>query len=305
MNEGILRILITQKCMYNCFFCHKEGVNEKKDKKLNKDDIVFLFKVYNSQFNKNAIRFSGGEPLERDDIEDIFKFLYRNGASVRVTTNGYLLNQKESICKYLKKINISIHSLDKEKYKKIINRDVDINDILNSIKSIREKYPDLDIIIDVTLVKGINTDKDDILGFIELAKRLKIKIKFVELFLKKKDYLYEIEKVKQILKDNNFVKKREFTRKVEYKNGDTTIYLAKCFCNIECNDIKKGEFCNKYNDLFITPDGKIRICRLKDTEIDILQELKEKNEEKLLAKLNQAYDIMGKGCLAEEENVWN
>ena len=73
MNEGILRILITQKCMYNCFFCHKEGVNEKKEKKVNKDDIIFLFKVYNSKYNKNVIRFSGGEPLERDDIKDIFK----------------------------------------------------------------------------------------------------------------------------------------------------------------------------------------------------------------------------------------
>ena len=305
MNEGILRILITQKCMYNCFFCHKEGVNEKKEKKLNKDDIIFLFKVYNSKYNKNVIRFSGGEPLERDDLKDIFKSLHQNGCSVRVTTNGYLLSQKESICKYLNRINISIHSLDKEKYKKIINRDVDINNILDSIKTIRENYPDLDIIIDVTLMKGINTDEKDINEFIDLARRLKIKIKFVELFLKQKDYLYEIDKVKKILKENNFIKKRVFTRKVEYKNEDITIYLARCFCNLKCNDMKKGEFCHKYNDLFITPDGKIRVCRLKDTEIDILQELKEKDEQKLLDKLNQAYNLLGKDCLAEGEDIWN
>ena len=83
------------------------------------------------------------------------------------------------------------------------------------------------------------------------------------MFLKQKDYLYEIDKVKKILKENNFIKKRVFTRKVEYKNEDTTIYLARCFCNLKCNDMKKGEFCHKYNDLFITPDGKIRVCRLK------------------------------------------
>lgn len=305
MNEGILRILITQKCMYNCFFCHKEGVNDKKEKKLNKEDIIFLFKVYNSKYNKNEIRFSGGEPLEREDIEEIFKSLYEKGCSVRVTTNGFLLKQKADICKYLSRINISIHSLDKVKYKNIINRDIDVNDIINSINSIRGKYPNLDIILDVTLIKGINTDEKDILSFINLAEKMKIKIKFVELFLKEKDYLYELDKVRKILIEKNFIKKRVYTRKVEYKKGDTTIYLARCFCNVKCQNIKKGEFCHKYNDLFITPDGKIRICRLKNTEIDILQELKEKNEQKLLIKLDEAYGLLGKECFAEGEEVWN
>lgn len=304
MNEGRIRILITQDCMYNCFFCHKEGVIEKKEKKLEKEDIVFLYKVYNKHFKKDEIRLSGGEPLERNDIEDIVKSLYQAGCKVLVTTNGYLLKQKKSICKYIKRLNISIHSLNKKKYANIVNSKVDINAIISSVSDIRKEYPELDIVIDVTLLKGINTEEEDIEEFLTLAKEMNVKIKFVELFLKNKEYLYELSKVEKILENNSFQEKSKYIRKTEYIKDDNIVYLAKCFCNLQCENMKKGLFCNKYNDLFITSDGKIRICRLKNVEIDIINELKEKNEKKLIAKLEEAYSLLGNKCLSEEKQIW-
>lgn len=58
MNEGMIRLVSTSQCMYNCFFCHKEGINDIRQNYINKDDISFLYKVYNQFFNKDEIRIS-------------------------------------------------------------------------------------------------------------------------------------------------------------------------------------------------------------------------------------------------------
>lgn len=58
MNEGMIRVISTSECMYNCFFCHKEGINDTRKNCIDKDDISFLFKVYKKYFNKDEIRIS-------------------------------------------------------------------------------------------------------------------------------------------------------------------------------------------------------------------------------------------------------
>lgn len=304
MKEGIIRILITQQCIYNCFFCHKEGLQERREDQLNKDDLVFLYKIYNKYFGKNELRISGGEPLVREDIYEITKSLHEEGCKVSLTTNGCLLKDKIKVCENLEKLNISIHSLDAEKYKKITNTNINIEEIIENIKSIKTKYPKLKITIDVTLLKGINTDKEEILNFIKLAEELDVKIKFVELFLKQKDYLYEINNLENILLSYGFSKSNEYIRKVEYTKQNTKIYLAKCFCNIDCAPQSKKEFCNKYNDLFLSPDGKINLCRLGKKEIDILEEIKNRDEKALLEKLNLAYKKLGENCQIKGEKIW-
>lgn len=239
----------------------------------------------------------------RKDIIDIVRCLYKENAKIYLTTNGYLLNKQIEICKYLKKLNISIHSLDNEKYKKITGTNVNVEEIIQTIKDIKKIYPNLDITIDVTLLKGINTDVD-IDRFINLSKELKIKIKFIELFLYSKDYLYEIEKIRSKLLQLGFIKTNEYVRKIKYEKESSQIYTAKCFCNLEENVGLNGKYCNLYNDLFIAPDGKIQLCRLQNNEVDILQELKSRNENELLKKIKYAYEVLGENCPINGGKTW-
>ena len=239
----------------------------------------------------------------RSDIIDIAKELHKENARIYLTTNGYLLNKQIEICKYLKKLNISIHSLDNKKYKKITGTNVNVEEIVQTIKTIKRTYSNLDITIDVTLLKGINTD-EDIERFIELSKDFNIKIKFIELFLYSKDYWYEVEKVRSKLLAAGFIKTNEYVRKIKYEKEGAQIYIAKCFCNLEENTGASGKYCNMYNDLFISPDGKIQLCRLQKKEIDILQELKSRDENGLLKKLNNAYEILGEKCPINGGKIW-
>lgn len=57
-----------------------------------------------------------------------------------------------------------------------------------------------------------------------------------------------------------------------------------------------NSFCNANNDLFITPDGKIKMCRNNTTTIDILNEIKNKDANKLKQKFELANEMLGKTC---------
>lgn len=303
MNEGIIRLITTSDCMYNCFFCHREGIKDKRSIMMNVEDIIFLYKIYNKYYGKDEIRISGGEPLMRKDIMDIAKGLYEVGCNTYLTTNGYLLKVKSDICKYLKKINISIHSLNNNKYREITDTNVNVDNIINQIKKIRNEYPKLDIIIDTVLLKSINTD-DNIDKLIKISEELEIKIKFVELFLNNKKYLYPLEELETKIKDKGFKKTMTYIRKIKYQRDNAQIYIAKCFCNINQDNQRFSDYCNKYNDLFISPDGRVQLCRLCDKEINILYEIKNRNEKELIGKLDKAYQLLGKNCLVEGGNIW-
>lgn len=299
-NDGIIRVLVNQECMYNCFFCHGEGIERKCKEELTPEDISFLFLVFNKNFNKNDIRLSGGEPLLRKDIIKIVEELKNVNAKIFMTTNASLLDEKKEICQYLDKINISIHSLKKEIYKNITDTNIDVNNILETIKTIRKDFPQLVITLDITLLKGINTNKEEIEDYIKFGEDNKVYIKFIELFKNEKELLYHIELIENILKEKEYKKRTEYIRKTEYIKKDNKVILSKCFCASNEDNIELGNECKNHNDLFISSDGKISVCRLDNYEIDILKEIKQRTEKELVDKINEAYSKLGNYCLEGE-----
>lgn len=56
-----LRIVLTQDCIYNCNFCHKEGMKKYEVAKLTPEDYSFLFEVCKETFNWDEVTLTGGE----------------------------------------------------------------------------------------------------------------------------------------------------------------------------------------------------------------------------------------------------
>ena len=104
-NNGIIRILVNQECMYNCFFCHKEGIERICKQELDIQDILYMVKEMKKIYNKAEIRISGGEPLLRKDIIEIAKKISEEDIKVLITTNGSLLKEKEEISRKIKRFN--------------------------------------------------------------------------------------------------------------------------------------------------------------------------------------------------------
>ena len=72
-----LRFLVTQACNYDCVFCHKEGLQSSKKALLFAEDYRYLFKVAKEHLGWTTTTLTGGEPLVRNDIENIIAELYK------------------------------------------------------------------------------------------------------------------------------------------------------------------------------------------------------------------------------------
>lgn len=123
-NITYLRISVTDKCNLRCTYCMPaEGVQPKSHNDiLSHEKIVEAAKVAVSLGIKK-IRITGGEPLIRKGLLSLIKQLkqIQNIEELTLTTNGVFL---ESIAKPLKdagidRINISLDTLDGEKYKQL------------------------------------------------------------------------------------------------------------------------------------------------------------------------------------------
>ena len=160
--EKSLRLILTQECTYNCSMCHKEGIHSKKENLLTNEDFAYIYEIANKEYGINKVNLTGGDPLLRDDIQDLLIKLKQKNAKITMTTNGYLLDKNIEIGNLLNKLNISVHSLNKEKFEELCGKKDSFEKVINNIKMFRAQYPTLNIGINTTIIKGINSDEKEI-----------------------------------------------------------------------------------------------------------------------------------------------
>lgn len=291
-----LRLLVTQKCCYQCLFCHGEGLQSNKNDGLNADDFGYLFEVTKNNFGIKTVTLTGGEPLVRKDVSEIARTLKDQGARITLTTNGMLLEDNIGIGEYLEKVNISFHVANKDKYEKIVARKDSYDKALRGIRLLREKYPKLKIVINSTCVKDLNYSRQELINLIKFAEDINASIKLVELFPPHSRGYVNLRDVGSAIIKLGFKKLNTEVRKLNYANGTIKISLTRIFCAMAMESNNPGEFCNHNNDLFVSPDGQIKPCRNNPCEFNILNEIKNRDEKGLSDKIEQSFIFLGKDC---------
>ena len=171
---------LSDRCNYSCEFCPRNSDFKKKlDLDLNKADVKFPFSAYKEIINEGrennlfSVSFStGAEALIKEDLIDFLNYARRNEiVDIRVTTNGFLLNEEKIKCLVDTEttfLGISIDAYKPQTYMKLRKHDLNrvINNIMNLIdykQKIGKKFP----IIRVSFVKTKeNIDEmEDFLNF--------------------------------------------------------------------------------------------------------------------------------------------
>lgn len=292
-----IRFLLTQRCTHKCNFCHKEGVNAQKSEFLDVEDINFIFNTARLCLGFESTTLSGGEPLIRRDIIEIVKRLHENLGKVTITTNGFLLAKKIHIGNYVNRVNISIHSLDEKTYDVLSGRRNAFHEVIYGLNKFRDLFPMLDIRINTTLVRGVNSDEKVVNELLSFASRLNASIKFIEMYPSTSDQFVPVSVIEEFLLNKNFYPIVSTIRKKNYYNGIIEVGLTKIFCATINSQPNPGTFCAKNNDLFVSPDGTIKPCRHKLFEVNILPETKSRNVEGLHQKLLLAYSSLINECV--------
>jgi GTP 3',8-cyclase len=176
-----LRISVTDRCNFRCSYCMPLDEYEWIDKKeiLTFEEITRLAIIFVG-LGVEKIRLTGGEPLVRQNLDRLVKQVSAiNGLKdLCLTTNGALLAEKIASLKEagLRRVNISIDSLDPDKFKQITKRG-DLGKVLEGVFAAKkhELHP---IKLNAVIERGVNDD--DIIPLVEFSREHGFAIRFIE-----------------------------------------------------------------------------------------------------------------------------
>jgi len=155
-----IRFSITSKCNYNCIYCDQEGFIP-KTAELTVDEITKLCKILAEILKVTRIKFTGGEPLCREEVTQIIKNVAELGLykDISLTTNGYLLYDKaEDLFKAgLNRINVSLGTLKPNVYKELYGID-GLGKVLKGLEKAKQVGFN-PIKLNFVLLKGINDNE--------------------------------------------------------------------------------------------------------------------------------------------------
>src|SRR5436190_8726845 len=123
-----LRLAVTDRCNLRCFYCMpEEGIHYLPKKEvLTLEEIERLITLM-GQMGISKIRLTGGEPFVRTDLMQLIRRIVEIDGiqSLHLTTNGVLTGQHIPELKKLgiKSVNLSLDTLDAERFHKITRRD--------------------------------------------------------------------------------------------------------------------------------------------------------------------------------------
>ena len=285
-----LRISVTDRCNFRCQYCMPEEGMEwtPREDLLTFEEIERLAKLLVHRFGIESIRLTGGEPTVRANLKKLIEKLAKLDVDLSLTTNGATLPlvAQDLYEAGLNRINISLDTLDPERFKSLTRRD-NLKQVLQGIEAAKAVGFD-PVKINMVVMKGINDD--EVLDFISYGRENNVVIRFIEFMPLDADEVWEKSKVmtqdeilalitphydlEPVFRGSSPAARWKFTD----GSGEIGIIatVSEAFCDA-CDRIR------------LTADGKFRNCLFAIKEFDVRALLRENvDDEELVELFSQA-----------------
>ena len=274
-----LRLSVTDRCDLRCTYCMSEKMTF-----LNKKEVLTFEEMYKlcSGFIKvgiKKIRITGGEPLVRKGIMDLFEMLKPHLSTdldeLTLTTNG------TQLCKYAKqlftngvrRINVSLDTLDPVKFK-LITRIGNLQDVLTGIEAAKDA--NLRVKINCVALKNINENEVD--KFINWCIEKDFDLTFIETMpmgdIGNENRLNHFLSLDELKKN---ITQRYDLEDISFSTGGPARYSK-----ISGSDIKLGfitplshNFCSSCNRVRIDATGVMHQCLGQSNSLDFRKILRD------------------------------
>lgn len=283
-----LRISVTDRCNLRCIYCMpEEGIKLfPHNEILSYEEIIRVVEA-SKIIGIDTVRVTGGEPLIRRNLPYLIEKIneIEGIKDLAITTNGILLEKllPELVKSGLKRVNISLDTLKKERFFNITRHD-GLNNVLSGIDKCLELGLS-PVKINMVVIKGLNDD--EIIDFVKLTETKPFIVRFIEYMpwgvIEKWDEkkVMKAYEIKEII-EKHFGKLIPST--ILSKGPSENFYINGFKGQIGFINPVSDHFCGKCNRIRLTADGKLRLCLFSQKEIDIKTKLREQASKEELAK---------------------
>ena len=280
-----LRVSVTDRCDFRCTYCMSEDMEflPKKDV-LSLEELDRLCSTF-IDLGVKKLRITGGEPLVRKNIMQLFKNLGkkigRGLEELTLTTNGSQLDRyaEDLFNCGVKRINISLDSLSKKKFKSI-TRNGDLDKVMKGIMA--AKKAGLKIKINTVALKGINDD--EILKLVNWCGENKFSLTFIEVMPMGEIGEKRINQYMPLTEVKNLIQKKYSISEDSFRTSGPAKYVHCHETNQKIGFIAPHthNFCELCNRVRITCTGEMYMCLGQEDKADLKTPLRKSENNQLL-----------------------
>ena len=269
-----LRISLTDRCNLRCVYCMPEDMVFRPRAELLQDDEILLIVRAATEIGFNKFRLTGGEPTIRHNVVNLVRAIAAipGVEELTMTTNGVLLRRLAHPLAEagLQRVNVSLDTLDAGKFRRI-TRWGRLEDVLDGIKAAEEAGL-TPIKLNAVVVRGYN--EEDVVEIARLSYEWPWQIRFIEMM--------PFGDVATFAR-NAVVTTQEMIAQIEAAlgplrlvnggklDGEARLYqLEGARGVLGFISTVSQPFCASCSRARLTADGKLRLCLLRDKEVDLL-----------------------------------
>ena len=273
-NIHYLRISLTDHCNLRCLYCMPEDMTFRPNAELMQDDeILTLLRLFTS-LGFDKIRLTGGEPTIRAHVVDLVREMAATPGvkSLSMTTNGVLLGKLAAPLKEagLQRVNISLDTLNPALFKSL-TRWGKFEDVWKGIQA-AEAAGLTPLKLNTVVVRGYNLD--DVVPMANLTYEHDWQVRFIEMMPFAGQTDFQTSGVVSGAEILDLVSTRlEQPQLLNHGilDGEARLYrLPGAKGTLGFISSVTNPFCAGCTRARLTSDGKLRLCLLKEKEVDLL-----------------------------------
>ena len=260
-----IRISLTKRCNFGCVYCHDEGLGPvarpraPHGEEMTPAEVERIVRTAR-EFGIRSVKFTGGEPLVRSDLEEIIDRSVEEIADVSLTTNGSMLERRAEALRDagLKRVNVSIDSIDPEQFRTI--RKGSLAPVLRGIREalrVGLKPVKLNMVVFRPTLANIPR----MIDFVGETEGLKLQlIQFMPELVTHPEWMVDIESVKAWLEAHSTrVLVREMHHRRVYFFREAEVELV--------DPVFNTEFCANCHRIRVTHQGELKGCLNRNDDL--------------------------------------
>jgi GTP 3',8-cyclase len=278
-NIHYLRVSLTDHCNLRCVYCMPEDMTFRPKAELMQDDEVLFLVRFFASLGFDKIRLTGGEPTVRANIVELVRGIASTEGvrSLSMTTNGVMLEKLAGPLKEagLQRVNVSLDTLDPVRFKNI-TRWGSFDHVWRGILA-SEQAGLKPVKLNAVVVRGFN--EQDVVPMASLSCDYPWQIRFIEMM--PFGGATDIQRAQVVTADEMIAQIQAQLGPLEPANGGKLDGEARVFRlpgaigELGFISSVSQPFCAACTRARLTADGKLRLCLLREKEVDVLTPLRQ------------------------------